>query len=45
MNDKEFKPNYFVDISDTIDDKLKSLQNYAVEIMPFPHPRSYDGLI
>ncbi|MDR7240110.1 PIG-L deacetylase family protein [Neobacillus drentensis] len=43
-NDKEFKPNYFVDISDTIDDKLKSLRHYDVEMRPFPHPRSYDGV-
>ena len=43
-NDKEFKPNYFVDITDTIDDKLKSLQHYDVEMRPFPHPRSYDGV-
>ncbi|WML26106.1 PIG-L deacetylase family protein [Neobacillus sp. OS1-33] len=43
-NDKEFKPNYFVDITDTIDDKLKSLHHYDVEMRPFPHPRSYDGV-
>ncbi len=43
-NDKEFKPNYFVDITDTIDDKIKSLQYYDVEMRPFPHPRSYDGV-
>ena len=43
-NDKEFKPNYFVDITNTIDDKLKSLQHYDVEMRPFPHPRSYDGV-
>jgi LmbE family N-acetylglucosaminyl deacetylase len=43
-NDKEFKPNYFVDITDTIDDKIKSLHYYDVEMRPFPHPRSYDGV-
>ncbi|MDR4946650.1 PIG-L deacetylase family protein [Neobacillus cucumis] len=43
-NDKEFKPNYFVDITDTIEDKLKSLQHYDVEMRPFPHPRSYEGV-
>jgi LmbE family N-acetylglucosaminyl deacetylase len=43
-NDKEFKPNYFVDITDTIDDKLQSLHHYDVEMRPFPHPRSYDGV-
>ncbi|PFP28948.1 PIG-L domain-containing protein [Bacillus sp. AFS073361] len=43
-NDKEFKPNYFVDITDTIEDKIRSLQYYDVEMRPFPHPRSYDGV-
>jgi LmbE family N-acetylglucosaminyl deacetylase len=43
-NDKEFKPNYFVNITDTIDDKLQSLHHYDVEMRPFPHPRSYDGV-
>lgn len=43
-NDKEFKPNYFVDITDTIDDKIRSLHHYNVEMRPFPHPRSYDGV-
>ncbi|MGE7763359.1 PIG-L deacetylase family protein [Peribacillus sp. NPDC097895] len=43
-NDKEFKPNYFVDITDTIDDKLQSLHHYDIEMRPFPHPRSYDGV-
>ncbi|WP_432353152.1 PIG-L deacetylase family protein [Sporosarcina sp. A2] len=43
-SDKIFKPNYFVDISDTIDIKLESLKFYDVEMRPFPHPRSYKGV-
>lgn len=43
-NDKAFKPNYYVDITDTIDMKLESLQFYDVEMRPFPHPRSYKGV-
>ncbi|MGJ7923307.1 PIG-L deacetylase family protein [Neobacillus sp. LXY-4] len=43
-NDKEFKPCYFVDITDTIDDKLKSLKHYDIEMRPYPHPRSYEGV-
>lgn len=43
-NDKSFKPNYYVDITDTIDVKLESLQFYDVEMRPFPHPRSYKGV-
>ncbi|MGG1678043.1 PIG-L deacetylase family protein [Neobacillus sp. NRS-1170] len=42
--DKDFKPNYFVDVTDTIDDKIKALQHYDVEMRPFPHPRSYEGI-
>ncbi|MEH7076919.1 PIG-L deacetylase family protein [Neobacillus drentensis] len=43
-NDKEFKPNFFVDITNTFDDKIQSLQFYDVEMRPFPHPRSYEGV-
>ncbi|TQR18683.1 PIG-L deacetylase family protein [Psychrobacillus vulpis] len=43
-NDKTFKPNYYVDITDTIDIKLESLKFYDVEMRPFPHPRSYKGV-
>ncbi len=43
-NDKTFKPNYFVDIKDTINDKLNALYHYDVEMRPFPHPRSYEGI-
>lgn len=42
--DKTFKPTYFVDISDTIGDKLQALRHYDVEMRPFPHPRSYEGI-
>lgn len=43
-NDKTFKPNYFIDITDTIDSKLESLKFYDLEMRPFPHPRSYKGV-
>jgi LmbE family N-acetylglucosaminyl deacetylase len=42
--DKTFKPTYFVDITDTISDKLQALRHYDVEMRPFPHPRSYEGI-
>jgi len=42
--DKLFKPTYFVDISDTINDKLQALRHYDVEMRTFPHPRSYEGV-
>ncbi|WP_127578794.1 PIG-L deacetylase family protein [Paenibacillus koleovorans] len=41
---KTFKPNYYVDITDTMQDKLEALRHYDVEMRPFPHPRSYEGV-
>jgi LmbE family N-acetylglucosaminyl deacetylase len=35
-----FTPNWFVDISATLETKLEALQAYAEELRPFPHPRS-----
>ncbi len=35
-----FKPNYFVDVSDTYKLKLKALKEYKNEIRNSPHPRS-----
>ncbi|KKK40076.1 GlcNAc-PI de-N-acetylase [Mesobacillus campisalis] len=43
-NDRTFKPNYFVNISDTLQDKLLALKEYDVEMRPYPHPRSYEGV-
>ncbi|TYR80639.1 PIG-L family deacetylase [Priestia megaterium] len=43
-NDKVFKPNYFVDITKTIDTKIEALKHYDVEMREFPHPRSYEGV-
>jgi LmbE family N-acetylglucosaminyl deacetylase len=35
-----FSPNWFMDITDTLERKLNSLDAYAVELRPWPHPRS-----
>jgi N-acetylglucosamine malate deacetylase 1 len=35
-----FYPNWFVDISLTLDRKLEALTAYESELKPFPHPRS-----
>ncbi|KIL50038.1 PIG-L deacetylase family protein [Jeotgalibacillus soli] len=43
-DDKTFKPNYFVEITDEIEDKIEALHHYDVEMRDFPHPRSYDGV-
>lgn len=39
-----FKPNYFVDISDTLDIKLNAIQLYKSEMREFPFPRSVENL-
>lgn len=35
-----FMPNWFEDISETLEDKIKSLEVYKSEIRDWPHPRS-----
>lgn len=35
-----FLPNVFFDISDTIELKLRAVQEYATELREYPHPRS-----
>ncbi|MFH1644459.1 MAG: PIG-L family deacetylase [bacterium] len=39
-----FIPNWFVDISQTLDLKLKALKKYKSEMRKFPHPRSIKAL-
>ena len=39
-----FQPNYFVDITGTLDTKLKACQEYEVELREYPHPRSTVGI-
>ena len=39
-----FRANLFVDIADTLTDKLASLAAYDNEMHPFPHPRSLEGV-
>ena len=39
-----FMPNWFEDISTTLDRKLTALQAYATELRDWPHPRSKQGV-
>ncbi len=39
-----FSPNWFCDISDTLELKLKAMKTYQSEIRTWPHPRSIEGL-
>ena len=38
-----FKPNYFIDISKSINKKIEALKKYKKEIRKWPHPRSLEG--
>ncbi len=39
-----FKPNVFVDISETLEIKIQAMQLYESEMQAFPHPRSPEAL-
>ena len=41
---ESFKPNWFVDISKTLDFKLKAMKEYENEVRNFPHPRSLESI-
>lgn len=41
---KTFNPNFFIDISDTINIKIKAAKAYKGEINRWPHPRSINGI-
>ena len=43
-NAEPFQANYYVDITDTIDRKIKAFSQYRNELMQFPHPWSEKGL-
>lgn len=42
--DDVFCPNYFVNIEETINKKIKALECYQSEMRSFPHPRSLKGI-
>ena len=39
-----FDPNWFVDITQTIDEKVEAMRQYRTEVRPSPHPRHPDSL-
>ena len=39
-----FLPNWFVDISSTLERKLEALDAYRSEMRPWPHPRSIEAI-
>ncbi len=43
-NKHKFNPNYFVDVTETLNEKLKAMECYKNELKEFPHPRSVENL-
>lgn len=41
---KTFEPNVYVDITDTLEEKLNAVSQYEDEVREFPHPRSLEGM-
>ena len=39
-----FLPNFYVNIKDTLERKVKAMESYSKESRSFPHPRSPEGL-
>lgn len=39
-----FMPNYFIDISNTLELKIKAMKEYKSEIREYPHPRSPEAI-
>jgi LmbE family N-acetylglucosaminyl deacetylase len=44
QSDKFFRPNCFIDISKTLQKKLKALKAYKSEMRPWPHSRSFKAV-
>jgi LmbE family N-acetylglucosaminyl deacetylase len=42
--EKPFIPNYYVNISNFLDDKIAAVSCYKLELRKFPHPRSIEGV-
>ncbi len=40
----DFRPNVFIDISDTLEIKIQALARYESELRTFPHPRSPEAI-
>lgn len=41
---RAFAPNYYVDVSQYLERKLELLGKYDMEMRPYPHPRSLEGI-
>ena len=44
VNEWPFLPNYYVNVKESLEQKVKAMACYSKESKPFPHPRSSEGL-
>ena len=44
LNDKSFVPDVWIDITDTLDDKLLAMSCYKSQLKAYPNPRSIDAI-
>ncbi|MDR2457585.1 MAG: PIG-L family deacetylase [Clostridiales Family XIII bacterium] len=44
FSDKAFKPNFFINITETLNKKIEIMQIYEDELKPFPFPRSIENI-
>lgn len=44
VGEEQFRPNYFVDVSNEVAEKAKLLECYSSEMRSYPHPRSYENV-
>ena len=42
--DKQFLPNWFVDVGDVFKNKMKALRCYDSEMRDYPYSRSYEAV-
>jgi LmbE family N-acetylglucosaminyl deacetylase len=45
MPGTDFRPNLFVDVTDTLEAKIAAMECYATELRDYPHPRSSQALM
>ena len=44
MNERGFRPNYFVDISNYVESKINAMRFFKSQLKDFPHPRSIETI-
>lgn len=43
-NERTFSPNTWIDVTDTIEQKIKAMECYRTQLKEYPNPRSLEGI-